>query len=227
MPCIGLAAEFSFPSNMTVDDIPIIVRSFNSGFLARAPIGLLGQDKYQTEITFRHSYINTSTVSKLGTGSQDHPVQVQEVLFSRQLPFDVELGVQSNLTMFDRNISTYGGYARWGLWNLPWGGVSLLGLSSSARYKSLMSANLYGGSLLFDLKLWQLSVSLGTGLMRTTNSFEASLFGTSGFAENQTYAKSFAHQSVKVAYFMNQFVLSIQADWLDRFFGSAELSYLF
>ena len=220
------SADFDFPSNLTERDIPKIAKSFNSGFLARTPMSLLGQDKYNTQINLRVNFIDTSKVSKLGNQSKKEEVYIQEFSFSKQLPLNVELGIHTSLSMLDRDINTYGGYVRWGFKMYSWGGFSLMGSGASGNYKSILGSNLYGGTFNIDVNLWSIHMSAGSGFIRSTNTFDPSIFGNTG-QPSVTYGKMYSHQNIKISYLWDQFSLNGQVDWLKDFFSSVSIAYLF
>jgi hypothetical protein len=223
------AADFNLPTGLSPADIPTIAQSFTSGFLTRTPVSLLGQNKYNSEVGIRVNSIDTGKVAKLGNRSKDEEVHIQEFSFSKQLPLDIELGIQSSLSMFDRDISTFGGYGRWGFYLFSWGGLSLVGHGTSANYKNLVGTNLYGGLLNIDMNVAMFHLSLGTGFLRSTSSFDPSLFiGYTGLPEaSKTYGRIYGHQSVKLSYLWNNLSFSAQGDWLKDFFSSATIAYLF
>lgn len=221
------AADFKLPANLSQNDVPIISQSFAAGFLTRTPMSLVGQDNYKTQVAVRVNTIDTSKVSKLGSGSENKEVQVQEFSFSKQLPLNVELGVHSSFSVFDKDISTFGGYFRWGFQAVPGGNLSLVGHAGSGNFRNVIGTNLYGGMLSLDLNFWSVNFSLGTGTVRSTNTFDASLFGLAGPQPSINYAKMYSHQMVKVAYVWDNISISAQGDWLKEFFSSANLAYLF
>ena len=221
------AADFKLPSNLSQNDIPLISQSFASGFLTRTPVSLLGQDDFKTQVGIRVNTIDTSKVAKLGSKSENKEVQIQEFSFSKQLPLNVELGVHSSLSILDKDISTFGGYFRWAFQTLPGGNLSFVGHAGSGNFKNVIGTNLYGGSLCVDLNFWSMNLSLGTGTVRSTNTFDASLFGLTGNQASVNYAKMYSHQTVKLAFVMDNISISAQGDWLKEFFGSANLAYLF
>ena len=225
---IAFASDFSIPTGLTDSDIPTIAQSFTSGFLTRTPVSLLGQDKYNTEIGLRVNTIDTEKVAKLGNKTKEEEVRIHEFSFSKQWPLDIELGVQSSLSMFDRDISTFGGYGRWGFYMFSWGGLSFVGHGTSANYKNLIGTNLYGGLLNLDMNIWMLHLSLGSGFLRSTNTFDSSLFTpVVNPGPGKTYARMYAHQTVKLSYLWNNLSFSAQGDWLKEFFSSANIAYLF
>ena len=222
------ASNFDIPTGLTNSDIPTIAQSFTSGFLTRTPVSLIGQDKYKTEVGIRVNTIDTEKVCKLGNGSKEEEVRIQEFSFTKQLPLDVELGVQSSLSIFDRDISTFGGYGRWGFYMFSWGGLSLTGHGTSANYKNVIGTNLYGGNVNLDMNLWMMHLSLGTGFVRSTNRFDSSLFTpVVNPGPGNTYGRTYSHQSVKLSYLWNNLSFSAQGDWLKNFFSSANIAYLF
>jgi hypothetical protein len=221
------AADFNFPSNMQIQDIPVIVRTFNLGFLARTPLSLIGQDKYNTQISVRVNNIDTSKVARLGSQSKSDDVTIQEFSFSKKLPLDVELGAQASLSMLDRNINTFGGYARWGLFLYPWGTFSFIGHGTSGNYKSEIGMNLFGALLSFDTQLGPIHLSVGAGNIRSTNTFDSSLFGTTTAQQALTYSRIYSHQMAKLSYLWDGIYLNAQGDWLRDFFGSISIGYLF
>lgn len=223
----SFAADFELPKDLQLSDIPIIVQSFSTGFLARVPNSLWGQDQYNTEVNLRVNSIDTKKISKLGQTSKEEEVKVQELSFSKRLPFDVEMGIHSSLFMLDREISTFGGYVRWGFKRYFWGDLSLVGHAASGSYKNVISSNLYGSLLSVDLNLWSTRLSVGTGYLRTTNTFDPSLFGITNLPAAVTYGRMYSHQSVKFSYLWDQFSLNIQGDWIKDFFSSASIAYLF
>ena len=222
------AANFNIPTGLTAADVPVIAQSFTAGFLNRTPVSLLGQDKFQTEVGIRVNSIDTEKVSKLGNRSKQSDVQIQEFSYSKQIPFNVELGVQSSLAILDRDISTFGGYARWGFYMFSWGGLSLVGHGTSANYKNVIGTNLYGSLINLDMNVWLMHLSLGTGFLRSTNNFDASLFTpVVNPAPDITYGRMYGHQTAKLSYLLNNVSISVQGDWLKDFFSSANISYLF
>jgi hypothetical protein len=226
----GLCANFDIPSGLSVFDVPIITRSFASGFLTRTPISLLGQEKYSTEISFRVNTIDTEKVSKLGNSSKDEGVRVQEFAFTKKLPFDFEFGIQSSLSMFDRDISSFGGYGRWAFRSFEWGRLSVLAHGTSANFKNVLGTNLYGGLMSVDTNFWVFGLSLGTGVLRTTSTFDPSLFmnfNSNSPEPSYTYGRMYSHQSVKLSYGWQNLSFSAQGDWLKDFFSSINVSYLF
>ncbi len=220
------AAEFDFPTTLIEADIPTIVRSFNSGFLARTPMSLLGQAKFATQISLRVNLIDTEKVSRLGSQSKDEEVYIQEFSFAKKLPLNVELGVHASLSMLDRDINSFGGFARWGFKMYSWGGFSVTGHGASGNYKNLLGTNLYGGSLNMDLNVWLIHVSAGTGFIRSTNTFDPTLFGNTG-QPSISYSKMYSHQNVKLSYNWDRYAITAQGDWIKEFFSSVMLSYLF
>ncbi len=220
------AADFEFPSGLTDQDVPAIVKSFNSGFLTRTSINLLGLEDYNTQVNFRFNFIDTKKISKLGNGSKKEEVKLQELTFSKKLPLNTEIGLHSSLSIFDRDISSYGGYVRWEFFLTSWGGVNLLGHAASGNYKNVLGTNLYGSSLNIDLNLWSFYFSAGSGFVRTTNTFDPILFGTTD-QPAVTYGKLYSHQNVKLSYLWNNFSLTGQLDWVKDFFSSMSISYLF
>lgn len=220
------AAQFEFPTALTEQDVPTIVRSFNSGFLARTPMSLLGQDDFSTQVSLRVNLIDTGKVSKLGNKSKDEEVQIQEFSFAKKLPLNVELGIHASLSMLDRDINSFGGFARWGFEMYPWGGFSFVGHGASGNYKSMLSANLYGGSVNIDVNVWLFQFSTGTGFVRSTNTFDPTLFGNVG-RPSVSYGKTYSHQNVKISYNWDRYAITAQGDWLKEFFSSINFSYLF
>jgi hypothetical protein len=222
------AASFVFPTNMSESDIPKIVQSFNSGFVAREPLTLVGQDKFKTEVTARLNTIDTKTVSKLGDRSSERDVQVTEIGFAKKIPFNVELGLYLNSTLFNRDVRSFGGYTRWGFQQNPWGDFSFLVHGSSASYKNLIGTNIYGILLGFDTQVWVLHVEAGVGALRMTNNFDASLFQNSGSDQSDvTYGKTFSHQFIKAVYVWDNIAVGGQVDWIRSPFTSVDVTYLF
>ncbi len=220
------AAEFKFPTTLTENDIPTIVRSFNTGFLARTPMSLLGQDDFSTQINLRVNLIDTGKVSKLGSQSKDEEVYIQEFSFAKKLPLNVEMGIHASLPMLNRDINSFGGFVRWGFKMYSWGGFSIAGLAASGNYKNLLGTNLYGGSVNMDVNLWLIHVSAGTGFIKSTNTFDPTLFGNTG-QPSVSYGKMYSHQNIKLSYNWDCYAITAQGDLMKEFFSSVSLAYLF
>lgn len=219
------ATEFEFPDNMSADSARKIVEYFGVGFVGRAPMSLINQGDHQTQVSLGWNMIDTKKLSKLGSGTEDKPVQYQELHFSKVLPYDVELGLQSNLLILDNDLSTFGGFFRWSFVKNPYWGLSLLGHGASANFKSEMGINLYGGLLSVDIDLKRILISIGTGQLRTTTTFQPQVFGGTGTSVR--VAKHFPHQCVRVTYNSGRWNLSGQNDWIKDFHSSVMLGYLF
>jgi hypothetical protein len=221
------SADFNFPGALSESDASLIVREFNSGFLMRMPGAFIGEGNYQSQGYFRTSFIDTSRISKLGTTSTPRDVQIHEFGFAKKLPFGFELGAQTSVSILDNDVHTYGGFARWGFYQAPLGQISVVAHGSSANFDDLISTNVYGSYLSYDVSYEAWKASVGTGLVRTTNGFDRNLFGTTGDFVKFNIARNYSHSLARIAYQWNQMSLAFQTDWMKTSFSSVELAYFF
>lgn len=221
------AAEFNFPGSISENDASLIVREFNSGFLMRVPSPFGGDGQYQSQGYVRTSFIDTSKVAKIGTTATPKDIQIHEFGFAKRLPFGFELGAQTSVSILDNDVQTYGGFARWGFTKAPLGQISLVAHGSSANFDDLISTNVYGSYLSYDLAYDDWSASVGAGFIRTTNSFDRDLFGATGDFETFNLARNYSHTLARLAYQWNRFSIAFQTDWMKTSFSSIELSYFF
>lgn len=224
-----LFAAFQIPSNLSLNNAKKIVDDFGAGFVAKVPFYFKDEYEEPTLKTHVHaslSLIETTEVAKLGTGTSKDPIQAQLVHFGLELPFQVDLGVQTSLISVDNRIQQFGGFARWApyLWNGFTVTTTLHG--SSTDIKSQLAVNFYGGMIGLDYQWNSLNFFASTGYLRNTSSFQGSLFATPTLSR-VTVSRDYSHQVFRVSYSRQSWTLSGQSDWIDKFHSSVLIGYQF
>lgn len=222
-------AVFQIPSGLNLSNAKKIVDDFGAGFVTKVPFYF--KDEYEEPTLKAHvhgslSLIETTEVTKLGTGTSKDPIQSQLVHFGLELPYQVDLGLQTSLISVDNRIQQFGGFVRWApyLWNGFTVTTTLHG--SSTDIKSQLAVNFYGGMIGLDYQLDSFNFFASTGYLRNTSSFQGSLFATPTLSR-VTMARDYSHQVFRASYSRGPWTLSGQSDWIDKFHNSVLIGYQF
>lgn len=219
-------AQYSFPAGLQQSEAKKILERFGVGFLGK-PTASFFQDSHRSQIALNWNWVDTSEISKLGNGNQDRGVQYQEIQFSQELPFQVELGLRANLLMLNSAVSTYGGFVRWTFANLPFGALALRAHGSSANYRNLMAINFSGGLVEADFAWSSWILSVGVGQLKTTAQFKASVFGQAGSQPLIRAGDSYLHHMMRLSYSWNRWSLTAHSDQIRDRHNSLILGYVF
>ena len=222
-------ADFQIPSGLNINNAKKIVDDFGAGFVTKVPFYFKDEYEEPTLKTHVHgslSLIETNEVAKVGTGTSNDPIQSQLVHFGLELPFQVDLGLQTSLISVDNRIQQFGGFVRWApyLWNGFTVTSTLHG--SSTDIKSQLAVNFYGGMIGLDYQWNSLNFFASTGYLRNTSSFQGSLFATPTLSR-VTVSRDYSHQVFRLSYSRNFWTLSGQSDWIDKFHSSVLIGYQF
>lgn len=222
-------AKFSFPTGLTTADAEKLIDTFGVGFIGKWPASF-AHEKYRTQVNVSWNMIDTEKVSRLGAGTDDETVEYQEFHFSQELPYQVDLGVHASLLGLDNSSNTYGGFVRWGFYPFKLGRLALAAHATSANYRSLMAINLYGTVLEADFYLKNLVLTAGFGQLRSTASFQESVFGINSGASGGPKiraAKNYSHQLLRASYRAGHWSLGAQSDYIKEYRTALIVGYLF
>ncbi len=216
---------------MELGDAARVVDRFGLGFMGKSPAAV-EKDRFRSQLNISWNWIDTKEVSKLGVGTEDETVQYQEVHFIQELPFQVEIGLRASLMMLEKNISSFGGFARWGFFDRPYARLSLVAHGSSANFRSLMGVNFYGTLLEADIFFRSFILTAGLGNLRSTASFKAQIFNQGGVPltgqqPDVRVSRNYSHQMFRLTYITGRWSLSAQSDSLKEIYNSFLLGYLF
>lgn len=224
-----LYAAFQIPSQLNLNNAKNIVDDFGVGFVAKVPFYF--KDKYEEPTLKTHvhgslSLIETTEVAKLGTGTSKDPIQSQLVHFGLELPFQIDLGLQTSLISVDNRIQQFGGFARWSPYQ--WNGFTVTTTlhGSSTDIKSQLAVNFYGGMIGLDYQWDSFNFFSSTGYLRNTSSFQGALFVTPTLSR-VTIARDYSHQVFRVSFSRGPWTLSGQSDWIDKFHSTVLVGYQF
>lgn len=222
-------AEFSFPSGLTTADAEELIDTFGVGFMGKWPASF-AHNKYRTQFNVSWNYIDTEEVAKLGAGTEDEVVQYQEFHFSQQLPYQVEIGLRASLLGLDNSMQSFGGFVRWGIYPFAFGRLAIGAHATGANYRNLMTVNLYGTVLEADFYLKNLVLTAGAGQLRSTASFQESVFGISSGPDGGPQiraAKTYAHQLLRASYLSGHWSFGVQSDYIKDSYTALILGYVF
>lgn len=217
-------SAFSIPTGLNTSDAKKIVDRFGVGFVSKNPHFQFNQDQLDAFATVSNSYLETDDISNLGDGTSKSPLQVPTLHFGLQIPFDVELGIETTFVSDQNRIQQFGGFARWSFAN--WKDLRLYTLlhGSSANLKSALGLNLYGTQAAASYQFNQFQLYAATGELRVTSTFQPQLFNN-GSGTNYRLGRRYSHQVFRVSYELDRWTLSAQSDWIKKFHNTILISY--
>jgi hypothetical protein len=217
-------SAFKIPSGLEISDAKIIIDRFAVGFVTKNPGYQFSQDRLDAFATVSTSYLETDDIADLGDGDSRSPLQAQSFHFGLQIPFNVELGLETSLISDQNRIQQFGGFARWSF--AQWNDLRFYALThgSSVNFKSLLGVNLYGTQLAASYNLSRFQLYAATGDLRVTSTFQPQLF-SSGGSVNYRLGRRYSHQVFRISYELDRWTLSAQSDWIKKFHNTILISY--
>ncbi len=219
---------YQIPTDLTLDDAKTIIDRFGSAFVAKTPNYESKEDSLKSFMHGSVSMIETTKISRLGSGSSNSPLQVSQLHFGIQLPYQVDLGLQSSLMAGSNQVQQFGGFMRWKFSKYGPFHISTTVHGSGVNFENQFAANLYGFVVAVEIQLGDLNFYAATGPLRATTSFQGQMFaGASGDLPTINTDRQYSHQVFRLSYNLKDWSLSGQTDWVKDFHSTILIGHSF
>lgn len=217
-------SAFTIPSGLETSDANTIIDRFAIGFVSKNPEYQYKNEELDAFATISTSYLETDDITDLGNGTSRSVLQSHGLHFGLQIPFNVELGLETTLISDQNRIQQYGGFVRWSF--AEWQNLRFYSLlhGSSVNLNSVLGVNLYGAQLAAGYKFNQLHIYAATGELRATSTFQPQLFASGGDT-NYRFGRRYSHQVFRISYELDRWTISAQSDWVKKFHNTILISY--
>lgn len=212
----SLAFGYQIPTNLSSGDVKKILDRFGSAFVAKTPHYDDSADELKSYVHGSVSLVETSKIAKLGSGSSTTPISVGQVHFGLQLPYKVDLGLQSSVMAGSNQIQQFGGFLRWKFAESGPFHISTTFHGAGVNFENQFSSNLYGFVVAGEIQWGRLNLYAGTGPLRSTSSFQGQLLSPTRVTMTNT-ARQYSHQVFRISYENRGWSLSGQTDWVKDF----------
>jgi hypothetical protein len=200
-------------------DTKTILDRFGAAFLVKQPHYNKDLESLKSYFHGSVSVVETSHIASLGSGTKKEPLNLSQLHFGVQMPFDFDLGLQTSLKTGATDIQQFGGFVRWRFSQYGPIVISTVLHGSGVNFENQMGVNLFGAVVGAEIQVGYFNLYAATGPLKVTSSFQPLLFGAVP-ATTFNLSRQYSHQVFRLSVEFENWNMTGQTDWVKDFHSS-------